>query len=260
MTYRAAKTRERVGGAAGASLLVALIGYVLVAGFGGDLPRRIAEDMKVVALLPDPPPPRPDPVTARRETQRRKRGAASPPNLTARTTEIVAPPLVVRPPPAPPVIVSRIAGPGSDPSVGAAPVAGPGSGSGGRGNGPGSGDGGEGDGGGGGGGGGSGIEAELVSNKLYYRDLPRDLWDARASGMVTYRAVIGTNGRLSDCRIVRSSGDPALDAATCTLALRHVRFRPARDAAGRRVADHAVFEQEWTVERRLQDERSTSDR
>ena len=76
------------------------------------------------------------------------------------------------------------------------------------------------------------------------------MWDARAAGTVTYRATIGTNGRLSDCRVTRSSGNPALDAATCALALRHVRFRPARDERGKKVADSALFEQEWTVDRR----------
>lgn len=242
MAYRIATTRDRLRSAGGAAALVGLIGYGLVNGLGVDVPRQVAEDLKIVALLPDAPPPKPDPVPARKQAEKRKEGAASPPNLTSRATEIVAPPppVVLREPD--PIPVAPVAGRGSDRSAGAAPVIGPGTGSGGQGNGLGSGDGGDGDGGGG------GTEAELISNKLRYKDLPRDLWDAHAAGTVTYRATIGVDGRLSDCRIARSSGDARLDAATCALALRNVRFRPARDSSGRKVVDRASFEQEWTVD------------
>lgn len=254
MAYRIATTQDRVRSAGGAAALVALIGYGLATGLGVDFPRKIAEDLKVVALLPDAPPPKPDPVPAPKQAEKRKEGAASPPNLKSKATEIVAPPppIVLRQPD--PVVVAPVAGVGNDRSSGAAPIVGPGTGSGGQGNGTGSGDGGDGDGGGG------GTEAELVSNALRYRDLPRDLWDAKAAGLVTYRATIGVDGRLSDCRIVRPSGNRALDAATCAMALQHVRFRPARDAAGHRVTDTAVFEQEWTVDHRPADDGDDRDR
>jgi protein TonB len=230
-------------GAGGAAVLVALIGYGLILGLGVDIQHRLVDDLTVISVLPDPPPPKPDPVPAKKQAQKRKEAAAAPPNLKAKATEIVAPPppIVLRQPP--PVVVAPIAGIGNAPSSGAAPIAGPGTGAGGKGNGLGSGTGGDGDGGGG------GTDAELVSNELRYTDLPRALWDAKAAGLVTYRATIGVNGRLSDCSIVKSSGNRALDAATCTLALQHVRFRPARDASGRKVADSALFEQEWTVTR-----------
>ncbi len=243
MTGYGSSRADRIKSAGAAAALVALIGYGLAVGLGVGAAQRIVEQLTVVALLPESAPPKPDPVRAPKQAEKRKEGAASPPNITSKATELVAPPVPVPLPPTP-VVVAPIAGLGADRSAGAAPVVGPGTGSGGQGNGLGSGDGGDGDGGGG------GTEAELVSNKLRYRDLPRALWDAQAAGMVTYRATIGTNGRLSDCRIVRTSGNAALDAATCALALRHVRFRPARDAAGRKVTDTALFEQEWTVERR----------
>ena len=245
MTGYGPAREDRIKGAAGSAVLVALIGYGLIVGLGVDVSGRIVvERLQVVALLPDSPPPQPDPVRAPKQAEKREEGAASPPNLTSKATEIVAPPVPIVIPRPQPVVVAPLAGLGSDTSAGAAPVIGPGTGSGGQGDGLGSGDGGDGDGGGG------GTEAELVSNKLRYKDLPRALWDARAAGMVTYRATIGVTGRLSDCRVTRSSGNAALDAATCALALRDVRFRPARDENGRKVADTALFEQEWTVERR----------
>ncbi len=237
-------TQDRVKSAGAAAALVALIGYGLIAGLGVGASQRIVEQLTVLALLPDSPPPKPDPVRAPKQAEKRKEGAASPPNITSKATELVAPPVPMLIPQPATMVVAPVAGLGSDASAGAAPVVGPGTGSGGQGNGLGSGDGGDGDGGGG------GTEAELISNKLNYADLPRALWDAHAAGTVTYRATIGTNGRLSDCRVIRTSGNAALDAATCTLALRHVRFRPARDENGRKISDSALFEQEWTVERR----------
>lgn len=244
-----ADRQDRWKGAGAAAVLVAAIGYGLIAGLGVRVTRATADDLNVVAILPDAPPPKADPIPARQPAQRRKQGAASPPNRTAQATPLVAPPPVLRPPAPSPVVAATIAGQGSDPSQGAAPVIGPGTGSGGIGDGTGSGDGGNGD----GGGGGVEVEAELVSNRLRYRDLPRDLYDAMASGVVRYRATIGTDGRLTACRILRSSGDRALDEATCALALRHTRFRPARDASGRKVPDRAIFEQTWTVGRRAQE-------
>ncbi|MEG3176059.1 TonB family protein [Sphingomonas sp. RB3P16] len=243
MTGYAATRQDRIIGAGGAAALVGLIGYGLVMGLGVDFQRRIADDLTVISVLPESPPPKPDPVPAREKAEKRKEGAAAPPNLKSKATEIVAPPppIVLRQPP--PVVVAPIAGVGFERSTGAAPVAGPGTGSGGQGNGTGSGDAGDGDGGGG------GTDAELISNELRYRDLPRDIYDSQAAGMVTYHATIGVDGRLSDCRVVKSSGNRALDAATCALALKDVRFRPARDASGRKVADAALFEQEWTVTR-----------
>ena len=243
MPYRIATTQDRFRSATGAAILVGLIGYGLIVGLAPHLTRTLTEDLKVVALLPDAPPRRPDPVPVPKQAERRKEAAAAPPNLKSKATEIVAPPVPVVIPRPQPVVVAPVAGPGADRSAGSAPVAGPGTGSGGQGDGRGSGNGGDGDGGGG------GTEAELVSNKLRYKDLPRDLWNAHAAGLVIYRATIGVDGRLHDCRITRTSGNAALDAATCALALRYVRFRPARDETGRKVPDTAIFEQEWTVDR-----------
>jgi len=93
-------------------------------------------------------------------------------------------------------------------------------------------------------------DVELVSNTLRYKNLPRAFWDVNAAGMVTYRATLGVNGRLSDSRVTRSSGNAALHAAMCALALRHAHFSPARNGNGRKVADTALFEQERTVEQR----------
>jgi protein TonB len=258
MAYQIATTQDRITGAGSAALLVALIGYGLVTGLGVDFPRRIAEDLKVVALLPDPPPPKPDPVLPPKHAEKRKEAAASAPNLKSKATEVVAPPppIVLRQPP--PIPVAPVAGLGTDRSAGAALVAGPGTGSGGEGNGLGSGRGGNGDGGG-------GTEAEPINTKLHFDDLPRAVQDSLAAagqkyrGVVSYDATIGIDGRLAGCRILRSSGNRALDAATCAAASRTFRFRPARDAAGHKVTDSAEFDMTWTVDHGSEADRDNDD-
>ena len=210
MTGYGRAREDRIKGAAGSAVLVVLIGYGLIVGLGVDFPRSVVERLQVVALQPDSPPPRPDPVCAPTQAEKREEGAASPPNLRSKATEIVAP----------------VAGLGSDTSAGAAPVIGPGTGSGGQGDGLGGGNGGD--------GGGGGTEAELVSNTLRYKNLPRALCDVKAAGMVTYRATLGVNGRLSDSRVTRSSGNAALHAATCALALRQAHFSPLAMKTGGR--------------------------
>lgn len=243
---------DRWKGAAGAAVLVGAIGYGLVAGLTVPLAQRIAAELHVVALLPQAPPPKRAPVPAAKRARKRKQGAASPPNLTAHATQIVAPPVVLPPPP--PVTVAPVAGLGSAATQGAAPVVGPGTGSGGTGTGFGSGAGGDGDGGRGDGDGGSEIPLELLHGTLRYKDLPRALIDADAHGTVEMHFIVAATGRVSDCRVTHGSGNRELDMATCALIKAKLRYRPTRDARGRARADYVDGEQEWTSDRRVEDD------
>lgn len=249
MTAYHPPTQDRIVGAGGAALMVVAIGYGLVAGLSVDFRARAVENLKAFVMAPPaPPPPKPPIAPARHQAQKRKAGAASPPNLTAKATEVVAPPLVIRPLQPPPVTVASVAGPGDAPTTGAALVAGPGSGSGGQGNGTGSGSGGDGDGGGG------GTPLRLISGKLRYRDLPRELYDAGVAGAVGMEFDVGVTGRVTACRITHTSGNADLDAATCALITEKLRYRPTRDASGRPVPDTVLGKQEWTVTRSERDE------
>lgn len=244
-----ADRQDRWKGAGAAALLVAVIGYGLIVGLDLRPTRLITDDLNIVALLPDAPPKKPDPVPAREPARKRKEGAASPPNLTAQATPVVAPLLVIPPPVPSPVIAATVAGQGSDPSQGAAPVIGPGTGSGGVGDGTGSGDGGDGDGDGGG-----ETPLRLVSRKPRYKDLPRDLQDANAHGTVEMHFEVNATGHVTLCRVTRSSGDRDLDAATCALIRAKLRYRPTLDANGRPRADYVDGEQVWTAVRRPEDD------
>ncbi|MET3827236.1 protein TonB [Sphingomonas sp. PvP055] len=244
-TYRASSIKDRVASAGGAALLVVAIGYGLMTGLSVDFRTRVSEELKAFSVLPPaPPPPRKEIVPAPRKAEKRKEAEAAPPNLTAKPTEVVAPPPVIRLPQPPPIPVAPVAGAGIDPRAGAAPVVGPGTGSGGQGNGRGSGRGGDGDGGGGG-----EIPLELIRGELRYRDLPRDLYEAHVSGTVGMAFDVSAKGRVTACRITRSSRNPRLDAATCALIIEKLRYRPTRNAAGQAVPDTVTGEQVWTIER-----------
>ena len=50
-------------------------------------------------------------------------------------------------------------------------------------------------------------------------------------------AVGGTDGRVVGCNIIRSSGNSALDSATCNIIRRRAKYVPARDNEGNPTTD-----------------------
>ena len=52
------------------------------------------------------------------------------------------------------------------------------------------------------------------------------------TGTARFRLSIGKDGRVTDCRITRSTGHAALDSATCSVLERRARFTPSKDGAG----------------------------
>jgi protein TonB len=143
------RAADRLKAAMGTAALQGLLGYALIVGLSPDLPVRIASDLKIFDITPEPPRREERTVPAEKRTSKPE-GAASPPNLRAKPTEIVKPtpvvPLVIPPP----IVASPKPGTGNDSSAGASNIPGPGTGSGGEGTGTGSGGAGEGEGGGGG--------------------------------------------------------------------------------------------------------------
>jgi TonB family protein len=67
-----------------------------------------------------------------------------------------------------------------------------------------------------------------------------------SQGAVDLNFYVESDGRVSDGRIDRSSGDPLLDNAALN-ALKGCRFKPALDA-GRPVAQWTVVHYVWTIE------------
>lgn len=247
MRRQLASPADRARSAALVILIHLGLAYALLTGLGvTPSPAELAEPLTVLDIKEDPEPPTTPmlPETAPKPTERAKdpEGAAAPPALKNTPTPVVAPPPEVKLPVPPPLPASPLPGTGSAPNPGAAPIDGPGTGRGGEGDGLGAGR--FGDGTGGGGGGGVAEEPSYVSGDIQLSDAPPGLNLGRTR-FVAFRLLIGRDGSIRDCRIARSSGLAILDQATCAAARRRLRFRPARDTAGRPVEGWSFGDFTW---------------
>jgi periplasmic protein TonB len=233
---------DRVKASVGVAALHALLGYVLVVGLGFEPPKQLSDKLKVFNVL-EPPPPPIEEAPAPKQKSKAEEGEAAPPNLRARPTPAIAPSPKIQLKVPPPIVTAPVPSPltGSDRSAGNADIPGPGSGSGGVGRGTGSGGQGLGSGGGG------GMRAQQVRGGLADRDYPRSALRDGAEGIVSVRYQVGTNGRVSRCAVIQSSGHAALDAATCRLIERRFEYRPARNVQGRPVTEMVIKSYNWQL-------------
>lgn len=63
-----------------------------------------------------------------------------------------------------------------------------------------------------------------------------------------FRLTVSPEGRVTGCSIQSSSGSATLDHATCAIMTPRARFKPARDAQGKPVADEVVQRIVWRLE------------
>jgi periplasmic protein TonB len=68
-------------------------------------------------------------------------------------------------------------------------------------------------------------------------DYPASAQAAGAEGTAQAQITIGTDGRVVGCNIIRSSGNSALDQATCNIIRRRAKYVPARDSNGQPTTD-----------------------
>jgi len=216
-----------------------LIGLLHVAALYG-LARAFAPDFTAQAIeaasslvtvtITAPPEPEPTPEPSRQPDS----GAAGEEGRKATAREVVAPPAPrPRPSPAP-----RASSTGTANSSGAREQ-GAGTGAGGEGQGMGS----------GGSGSGTGAGArplEKVAGDISNaRDYPRAGRDARRGHDVVIELTVGTDGRVSSCRVTDPSPDPEADAITCRLATQRFVFRPRLDANGQPMVGIYRWRQQW---------------
>ena len=76
----------------------------------------------------------------------------------------------------------------------------------------------------------------LFSNE----DYPAAAQKNNEQGTVRAELTIGVDGRVKDCRVIRSSNSVSLDTATCNILIRRAKFTPARDSNGNPVEDKYV--------------------
>jgi protein TonB len=68
-------------------------------------------------------------------------------------------------------------------------------------------------------------------------DYPASAQASGAEGTSQAQITIGPDGRVVGCDIIRSSGNGALDSATCNILRRRAKFTPARDSNGQATTD-----------------------
>ena len=193
----------------------------------------MSESAPTVLIDIEQPPPPPPPPEPRADRAKEEEGAAG---KKAEPTPIVAPKPRIVVPAKPPVAAAPIAGTGASTNAGAA-NAGSGPGAGGSGSGR--------------GGGGSGDYSGYTPARLI-RNVSRSDYRALAAGrlpsgsaMVSLR--VQTNGTATNCRVVRSSSDPVVDSGLCPLLTQRLRFRPARDSAGRPIPYSLEYVATWRL-------------
>ena len=238
--YRSADTPDRLKAAAAVAAVHAALGAALLSGLDVRTVGEAVDRLKTFDISADPPPPPPVVEPPKPQAASAPKEEAAPANIRSRPTPVVAPDPPVQLPVPVPVATSRVRGPeGADRSAGASDRPGSGTGAGGTGSGFG---------GGGSGGTGSGrgfTPAQRIS-KIPDREYRRFVSvSGMRSGRVGLTVKVNTDGRPSDCRIVRSSGSATTDALFCQLTLQHVRFRPARDPQGRPVAQDITWYPDW---------------
>lgn len=228
-SYRGSGGQDRAKAIAAVAIVHVALGGVILNGLNVSIIRQAAERLQTFDIaIPDPPPPPPPPPEQRPVEQKPEEGA---PEKAPAPAPVVAPEPKL--PVQSPVRASEIAGTGSASAPGAG-GRGTGTGAGGTGSGAGSGD-------------GRGFtpaqRISRVPNSEYRRFV--DLSGMR-SGRVGLMVKVNTDGRPSNCRITRSSGNAAADSLMCELTLRYVRFRPALDPQGRPVAQDMGWSPDWS--------------
>jgi periplasmic protein TonB len=68
-------------------------------------------------------------------------------------------------------------------------------------------------------------------------DYPASAQSAGAEGTAQATLTISPEGRVVGCNLIRSSGNSALDSATCNILRRRAKFTPARDSNGNPTTD-----------------------
>jgi protein TonB len=204
MSY--AQRKEISGNRTLAIILVAVIqlglGYAIVTGLAFNVIKKTVQDLKTFNVEEQPPPPEPPPPP--------------PKDMPDVPPPPIAPPSIVQiAPPAPPTITQVISPviPPVAPAPPAPPPPPP----------P------------------KKIEPARARGDVRMlfsdSDYPASAQAAGAQGTAQASLTIGPDGRVVGCSLVRSTGNGALDAATCNILRRRAKFTPAHDSSGAATTD-----------------------
>lgn len=244
MTYGAGKNSREKAFSIAAVLAVHLLVLAVLWNYSAvqEMVSPEGPDIVTIALSPEKELQEEDKVAPTEAEE----GASSPPNIESDATDTEAPKPDVPVKSENRATASPTPAKSDDRTTGATETPGEGTGAGGEGQGTGSG--GQGDGKGG------GIivtRAVKIAGEIRQSDYPKGQPRKRGveEKVVAFYTVL-PNGRVTDCTIQVSSGNPPLDASTCRLIEQRFRYRPARNSAGQAVADRTGWQQVWWVGRR----------
>ena len=205
--------RKQLSGNRGVSIFmtVVVVGslmYAIVTGLAYDVVKAAAENLKVVDVEQQPPPPPKQPPPPPKDMPKVPPPPVTPPPLVQVNTPPPVTIQTVTAPPTPPYIPPVVAAPPPPPppppphkTQSAAPS--------------------------------SGDVRGLFSGD----DYPASAQAAGAEGTAQAELTIGSDGRVQSCNLVRSTGNSALDEATCNILRRRAKFTPARDSNGQPTTD-----------------------
>ena len=228
-SYRGTADRpDQAKAIAGVVLVHVALAAIILSGLNVSMVRQLVEPLKTFNLMQPPPPPvEPPKPSPKPQAMKKPEGPAA---KKAEPTPVVAPqPKLPAPSPVP---AAKVAGAGSAARSGAA-ASGTGTGAGGLGSGA------------GGGGDTTGFTPARKITKIPNREYRRLADSGMAAGSVAITIRVNPDGTVSNCRIVRSSGNATADSLMCQLTIEYVRFSPARDASGRAIAQDVTFAPNW---------------
>ena len=86
-----------------------------------------------------------------------------------------------------------------------------------------------------------------IAGSIAVADYPAEALSAGAEGTVYARLDVSKRGMITNCAITGSSGNSALDAATCRIILARFRYEPATNRKGRKVAGIVPVRLVWRI-------------
>ena len=206
MSY--AQRKELSGNRTMSIILVAILqlglGYAIVTGLAYNVIKKAAQDLKTFDVEEQPPPPE-EPPPPPKDMPKVPPPPVTPPPLVR--MEAPTPPIQTveaTPPPIPPVVAAPPAPPPPPPPHKVV----------------------------------SAQSAKGDLRSLFSADdYPAAAQSAGAEGTAQAQLTIGPDGRVVGCNLVRSTGNGALDSATCNILRRRAKFTPARDNNGQPTTD-----------------------
>lgn len=227
------RPRERLAALTAVAVVQLALGTALLIGLRVPVGRSVEAVQRLVEIAlpraPPPVPPRLPEATPRRQLSSAPRAEPKPLGGSPGPAPAHAPPSVAPVVPLRPSAAPSGGGTGSGPALG---------------NGAGGGTGGEGYGSGAG-----GTDLVKIAGDINPSDYPKSLGNAGIGGRVSVTFTVETSGRVTSCRVTRSSGIAELDALTCRLMEERFRFRPSTDRSGRAIRDEVDWDHDWVASR-----------